>query len=483
MGDPEVSDTKEGRDSSDRLTSLRSYASLEPFADETKSKTTDASLSIIHGNVLKKDKSKISTFCKTNERKATVNGGPEGNGLPATRNGFAKHRDGSDFSIEYTPESSKKVEVDFITVESDLIKPDISPCGSETQEIQYAEGESTRDCEIRSSRRLRSRVNCKKRGRYETDYVSDIPKASKKPKKVYPTNDYDNEEFWQFYSRCENTVYSQNLLLQYKYIKLFKSKGITSDCAPLIPQLSNSISPLPTSNKKRPVVPYSGIMPFLEKYTKQRKAPPELPRLSDDHCAYCGRSFVDRKKEYDDHVARHGMHYQVLSVPRLPKKKKKIFKTTKKVDSLANANGGITNAEAKEILLANSQNQRFPLGAQPSHGLGSLRPFSRPSFITMGHRKQTARKSFSIASTLPKSVLIAALECEMRAKSTATTDTQHTRDSESTAVDKPLPDLLSNKTLIDSDVLMHSYLPKPCSARKTLTGLPITYNHLDRNFL
>lgn len=172
------------------------------------------------------------------------------------------------------------------------------------------------------------------------------------------------------------------------------------------------------------------------------------------------------------------MPYQVLSVPHLPRKKKKIFNTAKKLEGPAKINGAITNDEAKEILLAHSQNQRLSSGGKPAHGLDCFRPLSRPSHIIMGHRKQTARKSYSIASTLPKNVLIATLECEMRAKSTS-----NTQGPESATPNKPSSEMHAKKTLVDSDVIAQGYLPVPNSARKTLTGLPITYNRLDRDFM
>lgn len=266
----------EGHHSSNLPTVLRSFACVEPSVEDSKSDIISASLSFSGDSDLKESKSKIPILCKANgDNKAIWNGGQDGRDFPATRHGSATHFVESDPGN--TPASTEKVEAGFISTEDDGTKPVDSPCSSVGMVLQNAESHKALDCDTRSSRRLRSRVNCKKRGRYETDYVSEIPKASKKPKKVYPTNDYDNEEFWRFYSRCENTVYSQNLLLQYKYINLFKSKGITSDCTPL--QTQCGISTLSASNKKRPMVPKSGIMPILEKYTKQRKAPPELPKM------------------------------------------------------------------------------------------------------------------------------------------------------------------------------------------------------------
>lgn len=359
------------------------------------------------------------------------------------------------------------------------------PAFAATDRNECAHNETSQPVETRSSKRLRSRVNCSKRGRYESDYVSDLPKIIKKPKKVLPTNEYDNEDFWQFYKICESTVYAKNLLLQHKYIKLLKSKGITSPCSDSDVQYSNiacATSTIPLEHEA-PVVPDNGLMPFLEKYTKQRKTLPEMPKAPDDHCAYCGRSFVGReRKEYEDHVARHGMRYTILSTPHLPKKKKKwkpMRKETKRAEAKPPNSANVVGGVGRPV-----RDDKSSFANKPGQSLDELRPLPRPSLLSMGHRKQTARKSFSLAATLPKDMLIAALECEMRAQSNITCKSTETGISHSKQI------LTNNnfsrspgKMSTNNNILVNDFLPKPNSARKTLTGLPITYNHLHRTYM
>lgn len=77
-----------------------------------------------------------------------------------------------------------------------------------------------------TSQRSRSKRSATKRCRYEQDYVTELPKSGKRPKKTLARRNYENYEFWNFYQRCQNSEHSKNLVLQHKYITLLKDNEI-----------------------------------------------------------------------------------------------------------------------------------------------------------------------------------------------------------------------------------------------------------------
>nr|XP_039261558.1 uncharacterized protein LOC120337746 [Styela clava] len=360
--------------------------------------------------------------------------------LPTHETNVGNHTSESkDFnSIRFEATNKNKETNDQIKTGSNKIVPKKPELNAETQQVALGDQLNDSPVETRSSHRLRSRIG-KKRGRYESDdYVVDIPKPTKKPKRVLPTRNYDNDNFWQFYRDAEKTIHARNLVLQNRYIKLFKAKDVNCKVLPqfagLQSQFTDVVCPsaYATKTESEPVVPDTGIPAFLTRYTKSRKNSPELPKVEDGNCPYCGRSFAEQPKEVlDSHMARHNMRYTILSAPVLSKKKKK-SKTARKdsvlrkpkpgnsapttvvvVDPLAPADGKTTSSGSVKNAAILYQSPSTPL-----EQLRDALPMAKPSNISMGHRKQTARKSFNIASTLPKDKLIAALACKMRLPST-----------------------------------------------------------------
>lgn len=295
------------------------------------------------------------------------------------------------------------------------------------------------ECKSGSSVRLRSKRTATKRGRYEDDYVTDLPKNSKKVKKAMPCRDYDQDKFWHFYRKCRDEEHSKNLVLRHRYIKFFMENDI--NCKTLSFTLaSNAFTcaapslQYASNNQPRPPVPESGFVPFMRSFTKTRKpAHQPLKPKKDDQCPYCGRFFTKEPRTVlDTHIARHNMgQWKILAAPKqlVRKKKRKhqrkappantkstpsqstvVFvdpvKSSKKVGNVLESK----TLSAKAPLNASTATSMAPCGSSELEKLKTIKAFPRPSNISMGHRKQTARKSFSnLARNLSKENLIAAL--------------------------------------------------------------------------
>lgn len=96
----------------------------------------------------------------------------------------------------------------------------------------------------------------------------------------------------------------------------------------------------------------------------------------------------------------------------------------------------------------------------------------------MGHRKQTARKSFTIKSTLPKNVLIKTLECEMRSPAIPGNGKSGESISDRIKSEQHAADPFQGVGSI-----LNGCSPLAAGGRRTITGMPVTYNHLQRNYL